>query len=346
MTSSPINTAIGLLLLVSVLSTTSCQNKDLKIVTVTGEIPASKMGITLTHEHVLVNFAMIDSISPNSYNKDSVIIKVLPYFEQLKPFKVTTFVDCTPEYLGRDPQLLAEISRKTGISILTNTGWYAADNNRHIPKEINDMSAEEIAAIWIGEAKNGIGNTGIKPGFIKIGMSNSQLSETDKKLVAAACLTHLKTGLTIMSHTGLAEAAVAQLKILKEYGVDPSAFIWAHAMVEPSLNKILAVAQMGCWVSFDGIDEKMAAMIQVKNLVQFMQSTRQLNRVLLSHDAGWYQPGKPQGGEFRPYTALFSSMRLLLFSEGLTTEEFDQMTVKNPAEAFAVRVRKIELPQP
>ena len=299
------------------------------------------MGITLTHEHVLVDFAPIDSIGPNRYDKYSAIMKVLPYFEELKRFNVTTFVDCTPEFLGRNPQLLAELSRKTGIQILTNTGWYAADNMRHIPNKINNMRAEEIAAIWIGEAKNGIGNTGIKPGFIKIGISNSQLTETDKKLVAAACLTHLETGLTIMSHTGPAKGAMAQLSILKENGVDPSAFIWTHAMGEPYKENILSIALMGAWIAFDGIDEKTAPMIHAKDLLQFMKSAHQLNRVLLSHDAGWYQPGKPNGGEIRAYTALFNSLIPQIMREGFTDKEIDQMIIKNPAEAFAVRVRKI-----
>ncbi|MBK5262425.1 MAG: hypothetical protein JJE17_07630, partial [Peptostreptococcaceae bacterium] len=278
------------------------------VITVLGEIPASEMGITLTHEHVLVDFAMIDSLSANRYNKDSVIMKVLPYFEELKPFKIATFVDCTPEFMGRDPQLLAELSRKTGINIFTNTGWYAADNERHLPKEIKDMSTEQIAAVWIDEAKNGIGNTGIKPGFTKIGINNIELSETDKKLVAAACLTHLKTGLTIMLHTGLADAAMAQLTILKKYGVDPSAFIWTHAMVETSNKKLLTIAQMGVWVSFDGIQNDLTSQLRISGLLQFMKSTRQLNHVLLSHDAGWYQPGKPSGGDFRPYTTLFNTL--------------------------------------
>lgn len=329
------------LLLIFLLFIISCKINDLKVITVTGEMPASKMGITLTHEHVLVDFATIDSISPNRYNKDSVILKVLPYFEELKRYNVTTFVDCTPEFLGRDPQLLAGLSQKTGIHILTNTGWYAADNMRHIPKKIDDMSTKEIAAVWIGEAKNGIGNSGIKPGFIKIGISNPQLSETDKKLVAAACLTHLETGLTIMSHTGPADAAMAQLAILKKYGVDPSAFIWTHAMAESSIENILTVAQMGCWVSFDGIQKDSTSLQRISGLLQFMKSARQLNRVLLSHDAGWYEPGKPQGGKIRPYTALFISLIPLLSSEGFTREELDQMIIKNPAEAFGVRVRKI-----
>jgi len=62
---------------------------------------------------------------------------------------------------------------------------------------------------------------------------------------------------------------------------------------------------------------------------------------LLSHDAGWYQPGKPNGGEIRPYTALFNSLIPYAISEGITEKEIDQIIVKNPAEAFAVRVRKI-----
>ena len=335
------SSAIGILFLMPFLSTTSCRNNELKIITVTGEIPVSQMGVTLPNEHVLVDFASIDSVGMNHYNKDSVIAKVLPYFEELKQYKLKTFVDGTPEFMGRDPQLLAELSRKAGIHILTNTGWYATDDEKHLPKEFKDMSPEEIAAVWIDEAKNGIGNTGIKPGFIKIGLNKIQLSETDKKLVAAACLTHLETGLTIMSFTGPAQAAMDQLTILKKYGIDPSAFIWSHAMEEPKSKKILAIAQMGAWVALDGIQNDMMSQIQIEGLLQNLKSTRQLNRILLSQDAGWYQPGKPNGGEFRPYSDLFSSFSLLLLSEGFTREELDQMTVKNPAEAFGVRVRKI-----
>lgn len=321
---------------------TSCQNSGLKIVTVTGEIPVTRMGVTLPNEHVLVDPVSIDSVGLNQYNRDSVIAKVLPYFEELKPYKVATFVDGTPEFMGRDPQLLAEISRRTGINILTNTGWIASDDEKHLPKEIKEMSAEEIASVWINEAKNGIGNTGIKPGFIKIGLNKVQLSETDKKLVEAACLTHLETGLTIVSFTGPADAANEQIKILKKYGVDPSAFIWSHAMEETVSKKILAIALMGAWVEFDGIQEDMLAQIEIEKLLLNLKSTRQLNRILLSHDAGWYQPGKPNVRKFRSYSDLFSSFSLLLLSEGFTRDELDQMIIKNPAEAFAVRVRKIK----
>lgn len=320
----------------------SCRKDEFKIVTVTGEISASRMGITLPHEHVLFDLAMIDSIGTHTYNKDSVIQRMMPLFEGLKPYKVKTFVDGTPEFMGRDPQLLAELSRKTGIHIITGTGWYATDNERHLPKEVKEMSAEEIALIWIEEVKHGIGNTGIKPGVINIGISGSELSEDDKKLVAAACLTHLETGLTIMSHTGPAAGALAQLKILEKFGVDPSAFIWLHAMEEASKNKVLAVAEKGAWIEFDGIQPDMEASVRISEQIKYMKLIRRLNHVLLSHDAGGYQPGLPNGGNIRPYTELFDSFTLLLLSEGITKEELDQMMIKNPAEAFGIRVRKIK----
>jgi len=81
-----------------------------------------------------------------------------------------------------------------------------------------------------GEFLNGIDQTGIKPGFIKISVDAADTLSTDHtKIITAAALTHLATGLAIASHTGPEKPAFAQLKILGEMGIDPSAFIWVHA---------------------------------------------------------------------------------------------------------------------
>lgn len=320
----------------------SCKNKEeLKIMTVTGEFPACKIGVTLTHEHILVDFIGADSINPNRYIKDSVIAKAAPYLEELKKFKVATFIECTPEFLGRDPQLLVELSRKTSIKFLTNTGWYAANGGKHLPQKVNEMTSDGIAKLWINEAKNGIGNSGVKPGFIKIGIYNMNLSETDRKLIEAAALTHLSTGLTIMSHTGYAEGAFAQLKILEQKNVDPSAFIWTHALAEPKNENILDAARRGTWVAFDGITDNYDAIGSVIQLLKFIKEAGKLDRVLLSHDAGWYRPGEKGGGKFRGFTDLFVTLIPRLKQEGFTNKELELLTVKNPAEAFAVRVRPL-----
>jgi len=330
---------VNLILLIFLTTTAFTQKTELKIMTVTGEMPASEMGVTLPHEHVLVDFIPVDSITPNRWNRDSVVVKVLPFFEQLKRYQVKTFVDCTPEFLGRDPLMLAMLSRKSNIKILTNTGWYAADKERHLPSGMDSMTSAEIARFWIDEAKNGIENSGIRPGFIKIGVNNMVLSEKDKKLVEAACRTHLATGLTIMSHTGLGEAALAQLKILKKFGVDPSAFIWTHAYRETSDERFMEIYRMGAWIALDGIRAG-KSMDQIVTRLKYLKSQGALNRVLLSHDAGWYDPAKPGGGTIRPFTDLFTSLLPKLLNEGFIQADFDQLMVKNPSEAFGIRVRK------
>jgi phosphotriesterase-related protein len=62
-----------------------------------------------------------------------------------------------------------------------------------------------------------------------------------------------------------------------------------------------------------------------------------LNRVLISHDAGWYSPGEASGGDFRGYTDIFSSLIPALQERNFTQEDFEQLLVKNPIEAFSFR---------
>ena len=149
---------------------------------------------------------------------------------------VRTFFDCTPAYVGRNPRLLKKIAKKTGINIVSNTGYYGAHSNKFLPVFASTESAEQLAARWIREWEHGMQGTRIKPGFIKIGVDMGGLSEMHRKLVRAACFTHAETGLTIAAHTGSAEGAFEQLEVLQEEGVVPSAFIWVHAQAEKNTD--------------------------------------------------------------------------------------------------------------
>jgi phosphotriesterase-related protein len=61
--------------------------------------------------------------------------------------------------------------------------------------------------------------------------------------------------------------------------------------------------------------------------------------VLISHDAGWYKPGEPDGGKFTGFTNIFSELMSLLDKRGFTQAEYEQLLVKNPASAFAIGVK-------
>lgn len=305
------------------------------IMTVNGPISYQEMGSSLIHEHLLVDFIGANQIDSTSWNRIEVTKVVLPYLKQAKALGTNTLVECTPAYLGRDVRLLQELSRQSGMHVVTNTGYYGAVDNKFLPEHAFTETAEELASRWIKEWENGIDGTSVKPGFVKIGVNPGSLSAIHRKLVKAAAVTHLKTGLTIASHTGPSLPAFEQLELLENEGVAPEAFIWVHAQAEKDKNKHVAAAKRGAWVSLDGIADQ--NLEEYLGFLLHLKSHQLLHRVLVSHDAGWYSPREEKGGDFRPFTAIGEKFIPLLKANGFTQEECHQLLVENPARAFAIQ---------
>lgn len=316
------------------------QKQEGLIMTVNGPITVREMGVTLTHEHILVDFIGADSISERRWDKGKVIEKTLPFLMQVKKYGCKTFIECTPEYIGRDPFLLKALSDSSGMNIITNTGYYGAGNNKYLPQHAYSETADQLASRWIREWESGINGSSVKPGFIKIGVAGDALSDLHRKLVLAAARTHIKTGLTIVSHTGPAVPAFEQLEILRQEGVATEAFIWVHAQSEKDFSNHVKAARMGAWISLDGLDDNNPE--EYVKMIRNMKENKLLNKVLLSHDAGWYRPGEADGGKFRGFETLFEKLVPMLEKEGFSEEEIDQLLVTNPANAFTVRIRKLQ----
>jgi len=314
------------------------QAQNGSIMTVKGPIPASEMGLSLIHEHVLVDFIGADKTGKHRWDEKEVVPVVLPFLNQAKELGVKTLVECTPAYIGRDPLLLKKLSESSDVQIITNTGYYGASDDKFLPDHAYSESADQLAERWTREAKEGIDGTGIRPGFIKTGVNGGSLSELHAKLITAAAKTHLETGLVIASHTGPAVPAFEQLEILEKEGVHASAFIWVHAQGEPDLDMHVKAARKGAWISMDGLDNS-----NVEQYVQMLENFREhgfLHQTLLSHDAGWYSPGEENGGEFRAYTTLFEKLIPLLIQQGWAEQEIEQLLVINPQNAFEIKVRR------
>lgn len=316
----------------------NCSEKKKPIIqSVTGTVTSTSGEIWLSHEHLLVDFIGADSIDPKRWQHDTVINSTLNYLEEIKSHNVKYFVDATPAYLGRDVLLLQKIAKRTGLTIITNTGFYGAVKNKYIPAFAFEKTPEELAEMWIDEFKNGIEATSVKPGFIKISVdAGDTLDEIDQKLVKAAAITHLQTGLTIASHTGEAKALWPQLQILKEMGVSAEAFVWVHAQNEKDNENYLRAAKHGCWISLDGLGWDLEK--HVEKLV-FAKEKGILNKILISHDAGWYDPQK-QTQAIQPYTNIFTKFFPTLKARGFNKEELDHLISDNPAMAFTIQVRK------
>jgi len=301
--------------------------------TVAGPIAAGALGLTLAHEHVLVDFVGADRVSPARYDRDAAFRTALPHLQRIHALGCRTLVECTPAYLGRDPVLLQRLSRASTLHILTNTGYYGAANDKFLPPQAFTESADQLAARWIREAREGIDATGILPAFMKIGVDAGPLSEVDGTLVRAAARTHHATGLPIYSHTGNGIAALAQLALLEGERVPLSAFVWVHAQNETDAAVHAQVARRGAWVAFDGVSAQ--SLDRHLSLVLAMRAARLLDRVLVSHDAGWYHVGEPDGGTYRPHDVIFTDLLPALRRHGLTADEIARLMVENPRKALA-----------
>jgi phosphotriesterase-related protein len=299
--------------------------------TVTGEIDSSGMGVTLPHEHIIVDFGGAETAGPHRYNRDEVVERMVPYVRQIHDLGVRTFVDCSPMYLARDPLILRTISERTGMQIITNTGQY---KEPFLPARTFEISAEELAEEWTDEWTHGIDGSGVRPGFIKTAVHPAPLAPVQQKVMTAAALTSKATGLTIGTHTVRGIPALHILKILEREGVNPAKWIFIHAHQEPDFDLIRMVAREGSWIELDGIGAA-ADDATMTSLLKLLDAGYE-RQLLLSHDAGWYTVGEPDGGDPRPYTHLHEVFIPLMRSFGITEETIDLLTVANPARAFAI----------
>ena len=177
-------------------------NKPRRVMTVDGEVDADQLGKMLPHEHILVDFVGADQVSPDRYDGDEAYKVMLPFVRQAKEAGCETIAECTPAYLGRDPKLLQRLAKATDMKFMTCTGYYGARRGKFLPTHAHRESADELAKRWTAEWREGIEGTGVRPGFIKIGVDGGPLTDINRKLVQAAARCHLRTSLTIAGHSG------------------------------------------------------------------------------------------------------------------------------------------------
>lgn len=309
-----------------------------KLMTVNGWVAPGQIGFTLSHEHILVDFIGADKINPSRYNSGEVFDIALPKLVSAKEKGCKTLIECTPAYLGRDVRLLKRLSAVSGLNILTNTGYYGAAGEKYLPAHAYTETAEQIAARWIDEWKNGIDDSGIKPGFIKSGVDKYPLSAVQQKMVEAAAITHLATGLTIGIHTGDGPAAMEELQIIQSKGITAEAWIWIHAQNEKNKELHIRAAKAGGWISYDGVSNKSIA--DCLSFLKDMKSENLLDHVLLSQDAGWYHVGEPRGGNYQDYNTIADKLIPAMKENGFNEKDIHQIFFINPAKAFSVKICK------
>jgi len=302
--------------------------------TLTGLVSARELGMILPHEHIFVDLRGPSVPDYAHADAEDVIRLMKPFLDAVWQAGVTAFIECTPPGVGRNVPILRRVAKITPMRIVTPTGLY---RESFTPVAMRNLSAEELAEIWIQELTAGIEGSSIQAGFIKLAMSDTGPTDLEIRNLEAAANASQATGAVIASHTTNGAIMQVELRVLEKAGLSLDRFIWVHADAETNSAYHLEAATRGAYVEIDAIGAR-ADFTAQSNYVTTLIESGYAQKILLSHDAGWYEPGQPGGrpsGGVRGFNALFDNFLPLLRNCGISTDILRQITVENPFNAFA-----------
>ena len=158
--------------------------------TVLGTVDPSKLGVTLTHEHLLIDLSAV-FVKPSSEvdrslseepvnlhnlgwmrinwssNKDNLVQNdVMLAIREAGRFRDAgggTLVDVTSVGIHRNPKALVEISRATGVHIVMGSGYYIGPA---LPEDFSQRTVDNITEEIVRDIQIGVGESGVRSGII------------------------------------------------------------------------------------------------------------------------------------------------------------------------------------
>jgi len=214
---------------------------------VLGPLDTAQLGVTLSHEHVVVTSAGIPHVFPEAVNRPEAIELAVEELGQAYAGGVRTIVDVTTFDLGRDIRILEAASRTSGVNIICATGTW-----RDIPRAFWTASPDRIAALYVREIEQGIEGTGIKPGIIKVANDAEGVTPEAEIILRAAARAHRATGVPISTHTWApARIGEQQVRIFEDEGVDLGRVYVGHSNDTTDLDYLLGLLRKGVWLGLD-----------------------------------------------------------------------------------------------
>lgn len=301
----------------------------MSIQTVLGPIEPADLGVTLMHEHTLVDaWEWGGRLGYDStVDDEELLVEELAFYRAAGG---SALVDVTPIGLRRDPSGMRRLAQATGLHIIMGCGWY---RERVYPAYIHEFSTNALAEMLVKELEEGV-EGGIRPGIIgEIGTERFHVTPAEEKVFRAAARAQRATGASVTTHTThFGDLAHEQMDILLEEGVPPERIVIGHLGERRGVKGELAIAERGVYVEIDHVGRPASAGTQpewrrARNVAELVQAGY-LDRVLISMDICANSLLHWNGGHGFDY--LLTTFVPLLREEGLTDEQIRIILVDNP----------------
>jgi phosphotriesterase-related protein len=263
---------------------------------------------------------------------------VIGVLTQARQDGVGTIVDATTFDLGRDVQLLSDVSTASGLGIIASTGHWLNPSATMVAR-----TSDQLAELFIRELTVGADGTEIRAGAIKVAGEDSITPFEEKALIAAA-RANLVTGAPILTHTAARHrTGEKQADILEKAGVDPSRVVIGHSDDSAEVDYLVGLAKRGYWIGFDRIPSGALPEYGPQSVEDRLRMIVELidrgfgGHLVLSHDEPIWAGLLTETDQERHKHAVPDSISYLpriglpaLRGLGVTADQIHQLVVDNP----------------
>jgi phosphotriesterase-related protein len=310
--------------------------------TTAGPLNEDEVGNVLAHHHMFVELGAVPPVAYLDADPEIVYEVIGPWLEDAKALGIGTFIEFTPEGVGRRPDIVKSVAEKAGLPTMLVTGIY---REPYMPDWAYAASVDEIADFFRTELLDGVTDTGVPAGFIKLSQNDTGMTLTERKILEAACIVAQETGSAIASHITSGPTALSVMDALTSFGCpqDEVRFIWVHSMVtaaadgaklegdrtgaDPGIEYLMAALERGSYVSLDGIgsgywtDFYGGYDLNIGWISQFVDAGYE-DQIIIGADTGWFDPGQPAGFEIEQVDGVWTNVGELAQDYRSVPEEF------------------------
>ena len=338
--------------------------------TVLGTIAPEQLGVTLPHEHLLIDFKVMFAEPAAASDKgrahEPVGLANLGWVRQnfnanLDNLRLTdeqvaadeillfkhaggsTVVDPTPKTLARDPLALARIARATGLNVVMGSGYYVHASH---PPDMDRRSVDELTRELIADVTAGVGDTGVRAGLLGEIGTTYPWTDNEKKVLRAAVAAQRETGAPLMIHPGRHPRMPMELaEFVQKEGGDLRRTIMCHiCRTIADLKAVVDLAQTGIWLEYDlfGLENSYYPYNPSFDMpndggrmahVLALIAAGHGDQLLLSHDIAYKSSLVKYGGY--GYHHLLVNVVPRLRAKGVDDAGLRRLLVENPTRAVA-----------
>lgn len=327
------------------------------VMTVTGPVDVEDLGVTLPHEHLFIN---LHNGPRGLITHFDLAVEEVELFKSLGGGAIIDMstseltdgasahmagwesgrIAATESRAPSNSEMLADLSRATGVHIIAATGHYREPilNRDWFDRHRTDQVAESL----IRDIEEGFPGTDVRAGILgEIASSAWYTTAAEERSFRAAARAHLRTGVKISTHAADYAVGFEQLDILGSEGVAPENVIIGHSDTGVDEEYPIAIAERGAYVQFDtfffgrmgGRLGERALDWRIK-LIRRMVDAGHEDRVLLSHDVCAREHLHSNGGT--GYALLLEEeLRDYMARAGVTADLLEKFMVANVKAALS-----------